>query len=92
MIKCSALLAVPYLLREDVAKLFDQRNNKQPTILCRGAEIKLDDINLLEVLNCDSMHRFYPRILNNDCIALRIQPAICCTNSSHYGVYSKIDT
>ena len=54
MIKCSALLAVPYLLREDVAKLFDQRNNKQPTILCRGVEIKLDDINLLEVLNGDS--------------------------------------
>ena len=53
MIKCSALLAVPYLLREDVAKLFDQRNNKQPTILCRGAEIKLD-INLLKVVKGDS--------------------------------------
>ena len=88
---CSLLLAVPYLLREDVAKLFDQRNNKQPTILYRGAEIQLDDINLLEVLNCDSMHRFYPCILN-DCIALRIQPVTCCTNSSHHGVYSKIDT
>ena len=47
------MLAVPYLLREDVAKLFDQRNHKQPTILCRRAEIKLDDINLLEVLNGD---------------------------------------
>ena len=54
MIKCSALLAVPYLLREDAAKFFDQRNNKQPTILCRLAEIKLDDIDLLKVLKGDS--------------------------------------
>ena len=54
MIKCSTLLAVPYLLRGNVAKLFDQRNNKQLTILCRGAEMKLDNINLLEVLNGDS--------------------------------------
>ena len=54
MIKCLALLAVPYLLTEDVAKLFDQGNNKQLTILCRGAEIQLDDVNLLEVLNGDS--------------------------------------
>ena len=54
MIKCSALLAVLYLLREDVAKIFNQFNNKQPTVLCRGAKIKLDDSNLLEVLNGDS--------------------------------------
>ena len=55
MINCSALLAVPYLLRRDTAKLFDQRNNKQPTILCREAEIKLDDVNLLDVLNGDAL-------------------------------------
>ena len=40
--------------RRCFVKLFDQRSNKQPTILYRGAEIKLDDINLLEVLNGDS--------------------------------------
>ena len=54
MIKRSAFLAVLYLLIEDFPKIFDQRNNKQPTILCRGAEIKFDDINLLEVLTGDS--------------------------------------
>ena len=36
-------------LREDVTKLFDQ-HNKPPTTICRGAEIKLDKINLLEVV------------------------------------------
>ena len=55
MVKCSALLALPYLLREDAVKLFDKRNKNQPTILCRGAEIKPDDINLLAVLNSDSV-------------------------------------
>ena len=40
--------------RRCFVKLFDQRSNKQPTILYRGAEIKLNDINLLEVLNGDS--------------------------------------
>ena len=40
--------------RKCFVKLFDQRSNKQPTILYRGAEIKLDNINLHEVLNDDS--------------------------------------
>ena len=104
MIKCSALLTVLYLLREYVAKLSDQRNNKHPKILRRGAEIKLDDINLPGVLNGDSSAvmvedchitfytRFDPCICNNDCIAPRIQPVTCYTNSSHHGIYSKIDT
>ena len=44
MIKCSALLALPYLLREDAAKLFDKHNKNQQTILCRRAKIKPDDL------------------------------------------------
>ena len=53
LIKHSALFAVPYVLR-DVANIFDQSNIKQPTILCRGTEIKLDDINIIEVFNGNS--------------------------------------
>ena len=54
MINCSALLAVLYHLREDVAKLFDQHNNKHQKILCTGADINLDDVNLLKALTGDS--------------------------------------
>ena len=51
--QCAALIALPYLLREDPKNFFDQ-TLKQPTIRCRGMQMDLDAIDFTAVLKCDS--------------------------------------
>ena len=46
MSKCAALLTISHLLREDGTKIFDGKDNKQPSIEYRGIQIYIRYISL----------------------------------------------